>query len=93
MSESRFEEHPQSEYDKENSVDKEADAQKETTEECNEAENNVTEDKWSLKVGLKGEEKDKNHKNKEIAKLEKALAAALAERDSFKDSYQRTFSD
>lgn len=83
MSESRFEEHPQSEYDKENSVDMDTDAVKETEKEFKETENTVTEEK----------EVSAKRKDKETAKLEKALAAAIEERDSFKDSYQRTFSD
>jgi molecular chaperone GrpE len=72
----------QSEYDKENSVER--------GEEAEGGEANGKE-KWSPKNGLKGEEK--NHKNKEAARLEKALAQAIEERDAFKDSYQRTFSD
>ncbi len=83
MSESKFEEHPQSEYDKENSIDFETDMLKETEESKNK-ENNVTEEKKTS---------GKSHKNIEMAKLEKALAAAIEERDSFKDSYLRTFSD
>jgi molecular chaperone GrpE len=82
LSENRFEEHLQSEYDKENSVEVETDALEETNEGSEEAE--ITEEK---KVS------DKSQKDKETIKLEKALAEAIEERDSFKDSYQRTFSD
>lgn len=84
MSESRFEENLQSEYDKENSIDIETDALKGTEEESKETDNNLAEEKKTS---------GKSHKDKETAKLEKALAAAIEERDSFKDSYQRTFSD
>lgn len=84
MSETRFEEHPQSEYDKENSVEMETDVLKETKEESKNEENNKTEEKKAS---------GKSRKDIETAKLEKALAAAIEERDSFKDCYQRTFSD
>ncbi len=83
MSDSRFDERPQSEYDKENSVDVETAAPKETEKELK-SEETVTEEKKASA---------KSHKSKETAKLEEALIAAIAERDSYKDSYQRTFSD
>lgn len=76
---------PQSEYDKENATEKqekdingEADVQ--THKEVNEEE-------------IKKASADKSHLSSKIARLERELAKALEERDSFKDSYQRTFSD
>lgn len=73
----------QSEYDKENSIEKD------------EAGNNVTgeQEQFSDKDDIKEEGREKNHRGRETAKLEKALAKAIEERDSFKDSYLRTFSD
>jgi molecular chaperone GrpE len=72
----------QSEYDKENSVER------------NEA-GVVAEEKEQTDNGfVKEDGREKGHKNnKEIAKLEKALSKAIEERDSYKDSYLRTFSD
>lgn len=69
---------PQSEYDKENAVD-----QQEKAEFTDEQQN----------AGVKENAKEKNNRSKETARLEKALAQAIEERDSFRDSYQRTFSD
>ncbi len=71
-----------SEYDMENSVER------------SEADNGSAEAKEQQGKASVKENGRENHKNgKEIAKLEKALAQAIEERDSFKESYQRTFSD
>ncbi len=81
MNGNRFENgQPQSEYDKENAVDQ---------EEIKEQDSRTQSADEDVNEGAKG----KSNKNKETARLEKALAQAIEERDSFRDSYQRTFSD
>ncbi len=72
--------HPQSEYDKENAVD-----QEEIRAEAD--------DTYGNEASVKETGKGKGSGSKETARLEKALAQAIEERDSFRDSYQRTFSD
>ncbi len=60
------------------------------TEAANQAEQNDTSDVKSFEDALKEAEKS-NHKKS--SKTDKKLAEALAERDDFKDKYQRTFSE
>jgi molecular chaperone GrpE len=73
----------QSEYDKENSVERENGAGGAAEEQ----------EQLSEKGNIEEAGKEKGHRGREIARLEKALAKAVEERDSYRDSYQRTFSD
>ncbi len=60
------------------------------TEAANQAEQNDTSDAKSFDDAMKEAEKSDHKKS---SKADKKLAEALAERDDFKDKYQRTFSE
>jgi molecular chaperone GrpE len=78
MTDRNADQHPQSEYDKENAVDLEEQPRHEAQSPNDE---------------VKESAKEKSQKSRETGRLEKALAQAIEERDTFRDSYQRTFSD
>jgi molecular chaperone GrpE len=71
---------PLSEYDKENAMQQDGDAV-------------IGEIKDEITRETQEKPKDQNGAGNKLAQLEKALEKAEIERDSFKDSYQRTFSD
>ena len=70
----------QSEYDRENVIEQQSN---------NEGANAPCDEKDEDKKPRAG----KNHNSREVMRLEKELQKAIEERDAFKDSYMRTYSD